>query len=254
MIEKVENEKDDEIQKLSTRMRGRDAELVEARLKNDFEKLQKLENRKDAELGKIAAKAIKAERIKQILKGNDDDEVYNFTWFIDRRAGNEEDEIWWSKSDDQGIAQVNLAGDDSEGEELSEETKKRKERLAQGRPDPTDEYELKEVAKEKILTEINKGKEEKVAQPAIVGKATNKTEDDSDLDEAGPSNSKRAKSEPENEDVIEIDVSDVIDLEILRKQKPKAVTKPKTVKRWKKPLPKLVGKTKENYFLWLNNI
>ena len=38
------------------------------------------------------------------------------------------------------------------------------------------------------------------------------------MDEAGPSNSKRAKTEPEKEDDIEIDVSDIIDLEILRKQ------------------------------------
>ena len=60
MINKVENEKNAEIEKLSTRMRGRDAELGEARLKNDYEKLQELENRKDGELGKIAAKAIKA--------------------------------------------------------------------------------------------------------------------------------------------------------------------------------------------------
>ena len=110
------------------------------------------------------------------------------------------------------------------------------------------------MAKEKILREVYKGKEEKVAQPAIVGKATNEKEDDPDMDEAGPSNSKRAKTEPEKEDDIEIDVSDIIDLEILRKQTSKAVTKPKKAKKWKKPLPKLVGKTKENYLLWLNNI
>ena len=50
-------------------MRGRDAEVVEARLKNDLEKLQELEKRKDAVLGKMAAKVIKAEQIKQILTG-----------------------------------------------------------------------------------------------------------------------------------------------------------------------------------------
>ena len=53
MIDKVEKEKNAEIEKLSTRMRGRDAEIIEARLKNDYEKLQELENRKDGELGKI---------------------------------------------------------------------------------------------------------------------------------------------------------------------------------------------------------
>ena len=79
------------------------------------------------------------------------------------------------------------------------------------------------MAKEKILREVYKGKEEKVAQPAIVGKAADEKEVNLDMDEAGPSNSKRAKTKPETEDESEIDVSDVIDLDTLRKQKSKAV-------------------------------
>jgi len=251
MIHKVEKEKTAEIERLSTKMRGSDAEIIEARLKNDYDKLQELENQKDGELGKIAAKAIKAERIKQILKGNNDDEVYNFTWFIDRRAGNGEDGIWWSKFDDQGIAQVNLARDESDEEGLSREVMERKERLAQGNLTPQTNSSSKKLLKKKSSRK-SKGKERKAAQPAIVGKAADEREVNLDMDEAGTSNSKRAKTEPEIEDDSEIDVSDVIDLETLRKQKSKAVTKPKKVKKWKKPLPKLVGKTKENYLLWLN--
>ena len=254
MIDKVEKEKTAEIERLSTKMRGRDAEIIEARLKNDYDKLQELENRKDGELGKIAAKAIKAERIKQILKGNNDDEVYNFTWFIDRRAGNGEDAIWWSKHDDQGIAQVNLGGDESDEEGLSEEVKERKKRLSQGQADPADEFELTEVAKEKILTEVYKGKDMKTAQPAIVGEAVDEQEADSDMNEAGPSTSKRARTEHETEDDSEIDVSDVIDLDELHKHKPKKASKAKKAKKWKRPLPKLEGETKANYHLWLNDI
>ena len=256
MIDKVEKEKTAEIEKLSTKMRGREAEIIEARLKNDYDKLQKLENQKDGELGRIAAKAIKAERIKQILKGNNDDEVYNFTWFIDRRAGNGEDAIWWSKFDDQGIAQVNLGVDEPEEEGLSGEMDERKERLAQEKMDPSDEFELTEVAKEKIFEEIYKGKEKKAAQPAIVGKAAVESEAVLDMDEAGPSTSKRARTEHETEveSESEIDVSDVIDLDTLRKQRSKVAMKPKKAKKWKRPLPKLEGKTKENYLLWLQNI
>ena len=254
MIDKVEKEKTVEIERLSTKMRGREAEIIEARLKNDYDKLRELENQKDGELGKIAAKAIKAERIKQILRGNDDDEVYNFTWFIDRRAGNGEDAIWWSKHDDQGIAQVNLGKDESDEEGLSEEVKERKKRLSQGKADPADEFELTEVAKEKILTEVYKGKDMKAAQPAIVGEAVDVQEVDFDTNEAGPSTSKRARTEHETEDDSEIDVSDVIDLDALHKQKPKKASKAKKAKKWKRPLPKLEGKIKENYHLWLNDI
>ena len=254
MIDKVENEKTVEIERLSTKLRGREAEIIEARLKNDYDKLRELENQKDGELGKIAAKAIKAERIKRILRGNDDDEVYNFTWFIDRRAGNGEDAVWWSKHDDQGIAQVNLGRDESDEEGLSEEVKERKKRLSQGKADPADEFELTEVAKEKILTEVYKGKDMKTAQPAIVGEAVDEQEADSDMNEAGPSTSKRARTEHETEDDSEIDVSDVIDLEELHKQKPKKASKAKKAKKWKRPLPKLEGETKTNYHLWLNDI
>ncbi len=74
------------------------------------------------------------------------------------------------------------------------------------------------------------------------------------MDEAGPSSPKRAKSGTEEDEVTEIDVSDVIDLEILRKQSTKAVSKKKVGKKWKNKLPKLVGKNKENYHLWLNGI
>ena len=254
MIDKVENEKTVEIERLSTKLRGREAEIIEARLKNDYDKLRELENQKDGELGKIAAKAIKAERIKRILRGNDDDEVYNFTWFIDRRAGNGEDAVWWSKHDDQGIAQVNLVRDESDEEGLSEEVKERKKRLSQGKADPADEFELTEVAKEKILTEVYKGKDMKAAQPAIVGEAVDVQEADSDTNEAGPSTSKRARTEHETEDDSEIDVSDVIDLDELHKQKPKKASKAKKAKKWKRPLPKLEGETKANYHLWLNDI
>ena len=254
MIDKVEKEKTVEIERLSTKMRGREAEIIEARLKNDYDKLRELENQKDGELGKIAAKAIKAERIKRILRGNDDDEVYNFTWFIDRRAGNGEDAVWWSKHDDQGIAQVNLVRDESDEEGLSEEVKERKKRLSQGKADPADEFELTEVAKEKILTEVYKGKDMKAAQPAIVGEAVDVQEVDSDTNEAGPSTSKRARTEHETEDDSEIDVSDVIDLDELHKQKPKKASKAKKAKKWKRPLPKLEGETKTNYHLWLNDI
>ena len=254
MIDKVENEKTVEIERLSTKLRGREAEIIEARLKNDYDKLRELENQKDGELGKIAAKAIKAERIKRILRGNDDDEVYNFTWFIDRRAGNGEDAVWWSKHDDQGIAQVNLVRDESDEEGLSEEVKERKKRLSQGKADPADEFELTEVAKEKILTEVYKGKDMKTAQPAIVGEAVDVQEVDSDTNEAGPSTSKRARTEHETEDDSEIDVSDVIDLDELHKQKPKKASKAKKAKKWKRPLPKLEGETKANYHLWLNDI
>ena len=254
MIDKVEKEKTVEIERLSTKLRGREAEIIEARLKNDYDKLRELENQKDGELGKIAAKAIKAERIKRILRGNDDDEVYNFTWFIDRRAGNGEDAVWWSKHDDQGIAQVNLVRDESDEEGLSEEVKERKKRLSQGKADPADEFELMEVAKEKILTEVYKGKDMKAAQPAIVGEAVDVQEVDSDTNEAGPSTSKRARTEHETEDDSEIDVSDVIDLDELHKQKPKKASKAKKAKKWKRPLPKLEGETKANYHLWLNDI
>ena len=257
MIDKVEKEKTVEIERLSTKLRGREAEIIEARLKNDYDKLRELENQKDGELGKIAAKAIKAERIKRILRGNDDDEVYNFTWFIDRRAGNGEDAVWWSKHDDQGIAQVNLVRDESDEEGLSEEVKERKKRLSQGKADPADEFELTEVAKEKILTEVYKGKDMKAAQPAIVGEAVDVQEVDSDTNEAGPSTSKRARTEHETEDdseIDEIDVSDVIDLDALHKQKPKKASKAKKAKKWKRPLPKLEGETKANYHLWLNDI
>ena len=254
MIDKVENEKTVEIERLSTKLRGREAEIIEARLKNDYDKLRELENQKDGELGKIAAKAIKAERIKRILRGNDDDEVYNFTWFIDRRAGNGEDAVWWSKHDDQGIAQVNLVRDESDEEGPSEEVKERKKRLSQGKADPADEFELTEVAKEKILTEVYKGKDMKTAQPAIVGEAVDEQEADSDMNEAGPSTSKRARTEHETEDDSEIDVSDVIDLDELHKQKPKKASKAKKAKKWKRPLPKLEGETKTNYHLWLNDI
>ena len=254
MIDKVEKEKTVEIERLSTKLRGREAEIIEARLKNDYDKLRELENQKDGELGKIAAKAIKAERIKRILRGNDDDEVYNFTWFIDRRAGNGEDAVWWSKHDDQGIAQVNLRRDESDEEGLSEEVKERKKRLSQGKADPADEFELTEVAKEKILTEVYKGKDMKAAQPAIVGEAVDVQEVDSDTNEAGPSTSKRARTEHETEDDSEIDVSDVIDLDELHKHKPKKASKAKKAKKWKRPLPKLEGETKANYHLWLNDI
>ena len=255
MIDKVEKEKTVEIERLSTKLRGREAEIIEARLKNDYDKLRELENQKDGELGKIAAKAIKAERIKRILRGNDDDEVYNFTWFIDRRAGNGEDAVWWSKHDDQGIAQVNLVRDESDEEGLSEEVKERKKRLSQGKADPADEFELMEVAKEKILTEVYKGKDMKAAQPTIVGEAVDDQEIvDSDMNEAGPSTSKRARTEHETEDDSEIDVSDVIDLDELHKQKPKKASKAKKAKKWKRPLPKLEGETKANYHLWLNDI
>ena len=254
MIDKVEKEKTVEIERLSTKLRGREAEIIEARLKNDYDKLRELENQKDGELGKIAAKAIKAERIKRILRGNDDDEVYNFTWFIDRRAGNGEDAVWWSKHDDQGIAQVNLVRDESDEEGLSEEVKERKKRLSQGKADPADEFELMEVAKEKILTEVYKGKDIKAAQPAIVGEAVDVQEVDSDTNEAGPSTSKRARTEHETEDDSEIDVSDVIDLDELHKQRPKKASKAKKAKKWKRPLPKLEGETKANYHLWLNDI
>ena len=64
-IKRLENERDQHMEHLSTTLRGRDAAVVEARLKNDLEALRKLQKKNDRTLGQIAAKLIKAEKVKQ---------------------------------------------------------------------------------------------------------------------------------------------------------------------------------------------
>ena len=68
-IEEAIEARDNEIIQMSTILRGRDARMAEARLKNDHKTIMELQNKKERDLGKMAARTAKAERVRHTLVG-----------------------------------------------------------------------------------------------------------------------------------------------------------------------------------------
>lgn len=83
---KIQTEK---IVQMSTTLKGIDAKMIGANVKNDKETFKTLEKQKNKKLGRLAAKAALAAREKRILErdSNSDNPEVVFTWLIQRSAG-----------------------------------------------------------------------------------------------------------------------------------------------------------------------
>ena len=198
-LEELEEVRDNEVLTLTTKMRGKDAEITEAQLKVDKNKWKDLKATRNRELGSCAAKAVEAARQKRKLETGKDDSkgIRRFTWFLDRRASDGKKEIWWSQNEDQGVTEIDLDGPGNE-----------RKRIKLGKPNAKDEFELIDTAKERINKNLSRVRPTAVGQtlkkdpapkPTIKGRKERIVKLIPNEEEAG--------SEP-SEDIIEIDLTE----------------------------------------------
>ena len=170
---------------------------------------------------------------RKLETGRDDSEgIRRFTWFLDRRASDGKKEIWWSQNDDQGVSEIDLDGPERE-----------KKRIKLGRPNPKDEFETIDAAKEKIAKNISR------VRPTAVGQTLKKVQ-------ATKSGRKEriVKLVPNTEAIEDKPTENIIEVDLTEELGGITVMKPFKGKRKKIIQPKRQGKQQEDYKRWLDEL